>query len=29
MYGSKEDVITKAKEFVETTYKLPVFYAQN
>lgn len=29
MYGAKQEVITKAKKFVETTYKIPVFYAQN
>ena len=29
MYGSKEEVITKAKYFVENTFQIPVFYAQN
>ncbi len=29
MYGAKQEIITKAKEFVETTFQIPVLYAQN
>ncbi len=29
MYGSTQEVVEKAKVFVENTFKIPVFYAQN
>jgi hypothetical protein len=29
MYGSTQEVVEKAKSFVENTFQIPVFYAQN